>query len=114
MERLDAALSPSKVVAFVEPWPCLQKTSLSVDGCEVRRVRPSGDGVVELEYRLSLHRPSTVHPHLAQRAPGTRFTATLLGRLYPDDRGESDYRELLASRRGKEHLFSDANLQGFA
>src|SRR6266571_4480062 len=103
-EGLDAALSPSRVVGFVEQWPDLQATGLSVDGCKVSRVRPTGDGGVELEYRFSLHRPGTAD----------QFTATLLGRIYPDDRGESNYRELLASRRGKEHLFAAANLQGLA
>src|SRR5438309_3089500 len=103
-EGLDGALSPSRVLGFVEQWPDLQATGLSVDGCKVSRVRPTGDGGVELEYRFSLHRPGTAD----------QFTATLLGRIYPDVRGESDYRELLASRRGKEHLFADANLQGLA
>jgi hypothetical protein len=103
-EGVDAALSPARVVGFVEQWPYLQETGLSVEGCEVRRARRSADGVVELEYRFSLHRPGTAD----------QFMATFLGRRYADDRGESDYRELLASRSGKEHLFSDANLQGFA
>src|SRR5438128_2269035 len=104
MEGLDTALSPARIAAIVGNWPPLRAMGIAIEGCEVRNIRPGADGDLQLEYRFKLVKASTAD----------RFKASILGRVYPDQRGEREYARLLEQRNGKEPLHGDSSLQGFA
>jgi aminoglycoside phosphotransferase (APT) family kinase protein len=98
----DAAISPGKIVEILQAWPGLSRMDASIEQCEARKVRPTGEGELHLEYRLQLLPAGAAEP----------FKVTVLGKLYPNGKGESEYGRLRASLQGKEHLFSEANLNG--
>jgi hypothetical protein len=77
---------------------------IAIEECEVRNVRPGAEGDLQLEYRFKLVKASTAD----------RFKASIVGRVYPDNRGEREYVRLLEQRKGQEPLHGDASLQGFA
>src|SRR2546425_488486 len=104
MEPLDTALSPSRISAIVGNWPHLKEMGISVEGCEVRNIRPGTEGDLQLEYRFKLVNASTAD----------RFKASIVGRVYPDQRGEQEYTRLLERWKDKEQLLADSSLQGFA
>jgi Phosphotransferase enzyme family len=104
MEQVDDALSPATIVTIIEKWPHLKAREISIEGCEVRNVRRTQEGDLELEYRFKLIKVDTAD----------RFKATVLARVYQDDRGKEEYTRLAESWKGKEHRFADSSLKGFA
>jgi hypothetical protein len=104
MEAVDAAMSPARIIEIVRTWPGLTEMGLSVERCKVKKLRPSTDGDLDLQYRLELLNGRTAEP----------FKVTILGRVYANGKGEREYAELRESWKGKEHLFGEANLNGLA
>src|SRR5205807_7340192 len=103
MEPLDTALSPSRIAAIVENWPHLRAMGIAIEECEVRNIRPGTEGDLQLEYRFTLVKARTAD----------RFKASIVGRVYQDQRGEQEYTRLLERWKDKERLLADPSLQGF-
>src|SRR5438445_681899 len=116
MKEFETAMSPATVVGIVRQWPGLRAIGISMDGCDVRKVRPKQHGGLEVEYQFDL----------LKGGGGGPFRATVLGEFYPDDRGEKEYLNLLEGLNGTAHLsagsrprgftllFADSTLRGFA
>src|SRR6266571_1100957 len=104
MEPLDTALSPSRITAIVGNWPHLKAMGIAIEECEVRNIRPGTEGGLQIEYRFKLVNARTAD----------RFKASVVGRVYPDQRGEQEYTRLLERWKDKEQLLADSSLQGFA
>ncbi len=104
MEPLDTALSPSRIAAIVGNWPHLKAMGIAIEECEVRNIRPGTEGDLQLEYRFKLVNARTAD----------RFQASIVGTVYPDQRGQQEYTRLLERWKDKEQLLADSSLQGLA
>jgi aminoglycoside phosphotransferase (APT) family kinase protein len=104
----DAAISPGEIVKILQTWPGLVRMGASIERCEARKVRPTREGELHLEYRLQLL-PADAAELAGDRRP---VKVTVLGKLYPNGKGQGEYGRLCESLQGKEHLFSEANLNG--
>src|SRR5438093_1585269 len=103
LNALDTAMAPSEIIAIVERCPSWRASGLFVRGCKVRKVQPTKEGAFELEYRFKLTRPST----------GDKVRATIVGKIYPDEEGEQEYKKILESLKGQGPLVADSALTGF-
>src|SRR5207244_2934701 len=92
-----------EIIAIVERCPSWRASGLFVRGCKVRKVQPTKEGAFELEYRFKLTRPST----------GDKVRATIVGKIYPDEEGEQEYKKILESLKGQGPLVADSALTGF-
>jgi hypothetical protein len=104
MPVLDAAMSPSAIIGMIETWPYLNTMGISIAGGEVKKVRPKESGKLEVEYQFEMVNSTTAET----------FMATVLGKFYPDDKGEKKYRKLLENLRGSEYFAAGSTLRGFA
>jgi hypothetical protein len=104
MPVLDAAMSPSAIIGMIESWPYLNTMGISIEGGEVKKVRPKENGKLEVEYQFEMVNSTTAET----------FTATVLGKFYPDDKAEKKYRKLLENLRGSEYFAAGSTLRGFA
>src|SRR5262249_24490695 len=104
LEVLKIVKSPTRITEIVRTWPHLKTRGLAVDGCVVKKVRPTDEGELEMEYQLKLVNCRTAEP----------FKTTILGRIYPDGKAEKKYRKLLESFEGKDQLSEEPNLRNFA
>src|SRR5439155_741626 len=66
--------------------------------------RPGTEGDLQIEYRFKLVKAGTAD----------RFKASIVGRVYPDQRGEQEYTRLLERWKDQEQLLADSSLQGLA
>jgi hypothetical protein len=103
VEVLEVVQSPSHILEIVRTWPHLKTRGIAVDGCVVKKVRPTDEGALELEYQLKLVNARTAEP----------FKTTLLGEIYPAGKGEKKHRKLLESLEGKEQFSAEPNLRHF-
>ena len=103
MKPFETAMSPATIMGIVREWPGFRELGISIDGCEVRKVRPKQHGGLEVQYQFDLIHGGGAGP----------FRTTVLGEFYKDDRGEKDYLKLLEGLNGTVHLFADPRPRGF-
>jgi len=104
LKVIEVVKSPNRIAEIVRTWPSLKRRGLAVDGCVVKRVRPTDEGDLELEYQLLLVNCRTAEP----------FKSTILGKIYPDGKGEKKYRKLLESFEGREQDSVEPDMRNFA
>jgi hypothetical protein len=103
MKPFETAMSPATIREIVGEWPGFREMGISIDGCEVRKVRPKKHGGLEVQYQFDLIHGGGARP----------FRTTVLGEFYEDDMGEKDYLKLLEGLNGTVHLFADPMARGF-
>jgi aminoglycoside phosphotransferase len=104
MAPSNTALAPATIGGIVESSPFVRQLGMAVLGCQIRKVRNRNDGCLEVEYRLKLVRASTTD----------KFKVTLLGKFYPDDRGEHEYARLRERWSDADARVPDPRLSSFA
>jgi hypothetical protein len=104
MPVLDPTTSPSAILGLIETSPYLKRMGISIEGGAIRKIRPKEDGKLEVQYQFELVNTATAETS----------TATVLGKFYPDDKGEKKYLTLLENLRGAEYFAAGSTLRGFA
>ena len=112
MKPFETAMSPATIRGIVGEWPGFREMGISIDGCEVRKVRPKKHGGLEVQYQLDLRWTPRFGGQGGGGAAGP-FRTTVLGEFYKDDMGEKDYLKLLEGLNGTVHLFADPMARGF-
>ena len=64
MKQYETAMSSATVMGIVGEWPGFREMGISIDGCEVRKVRPKQHGGLEVQYQFDLSEDHGARPHI--------------------------------------------------